>query len=97
VLTIGAEGGTHKPCCFTQLFGPFLILLSISTVSRVTLFTQLAPFALFCDLDVTRDFSRPILMTDVNARDGKIRTRDLLQLTLKAATGARAVGELAVW
>jgi hypothetical protein len=55
------RGGTHKPCCFALVFGRFSIFLSISTISDVTLFTQLAPFALFCDLDVTPDFSPPIL------------------------------------
>jgi hypothetical protein len=54
----GAEGGTHKPCCFAQCFRPFLIFLSILTISRLTLFTQLAPFALFCDLDVTPSFQQ---------------------------------------
>ena len=55
------DGGQLLPAVFTQLFRAFLILLSISSISRVTLFTQLAPFALFYDLDVTPDFSSRLL------------------------------------
>src|SRR6476469_9516103 len=78
-----AEGCSMFNCCLARneksislaALTSFLIFLSSSPISGVTLFTQLAPFALFCDLDVTPDFSSPLFMTDVNARDGKIRTR----------------------
>jgi hypothetical protein len=54
----GAEGGLTDPAVLLSFSGLFLIFLSIVTISRVALFTQLAPFALFCDLDVTPSFEQ---------------------------------------
>ena len=53
---IGAEGGTHIPCCFTQLFRAFLIFLSILTLCVIALFTPFVLTGLFCDSDVTPSF-----------------------------------------
>jgi len=53
---IGAEGGTHTPCCFTPLFRSFLIFLSILTLRVIALFTPFVLTGLFCDSDVTPKF-----------------------------------------
>jgi len=42
---------------FPSVFLHFSTFLNISAVCRVALFTPLALSALFCDLDVTPDFS----------------------------------------
>jgi hypothetical protein len=71
----GAEGELTFPCCFTRLFRAFLIFLSISTISRITLFTQLAPFALFCDLDVTPSFDLMAAVVRGRDKNGKWSAR----------------------
>jgi hypothetical protein len=60
--------GDSQSLLFYAAFQVFLIFPAILTISRVTPFTQLAPFALSCDLDVTPDFSANFV-TDVNARE----------------------------
>jgi hypothetical protein len=49
------KGGLTYPSVLLSISGLF-DFLSSSTISGLTLLSQLALFALFCDLDVTSDF-----------------------------------------